>query len=440
MKTPIVDFINKYITSNMARFHMPGHKGVGDIEKYDITEINGADYLHTSAGIIKESEENASALFSSKMTLYSTEGSSTVIKAMCYLAILDSNNDNPKFLATRNAHKSFIDASILLDFDIDWINQIEYKDLSSCNIDYDDLEDKLKSFNYTALYVTSPDYLGNILDLRRISNLAEKYNVKLLVDNAHGAYLKMLDLGYHPMENDVDMSADSAHKTLPCLTGGAYLHIGRCANENVCKNAKKAISLFSSTSPSYLILASLDKCNDYIENGKDDLIQKINKIDLLKSELNDSGYNITSVEPLKITIETKSYGYTGLDFANILRENHIEIEFADQEYVVLMVSGNTNENDLLKLKSVLLNIPKKGQIEKEKFDFVLPQKAFSIRKAAFLESTYVSVDDSNGKICGYGDIICPPAIRVVIPGEVINKESIKIMKHYGIEKISVIKE
>ncbi len=170
MKTPIVDFVKKYIDSDTVRLHMPGHKGLGNIEKYDITEIKGADYLHTSSGIIEESENNASKLFSSKKTLFSTEGSSTVIKAMCYLAILSSGKN--KILAQRNVHKSFIDASILLNFDVDWINNKEFDNLCSYSLDFDDLDEKLKSNEYACVYITSPDYLGNMIDLKRVVSIA----------------------------------------------------------------------------------------------------------------------------------------------------------------------------------------------------------------------------------------------------------------------------
>ena len=436
MKTPIVDFVNEYIKSQTKRLHMPGHKGYGEIEQYDITEIKGADYLHASCGIIEESENTARDLFHSKMTLYSTEGSSTVIKAMCYLAIQETKKH--KILATRNAHKSFIDASILLDFEIDWIKNKEFDNICSCEIDYSDLEEKIKNNEYAAVYITSPDYLGNMLDLKRISSITSKYNTLLLQDNAHGSYLRFLDSGYHPLECNVNICADSAHKTLKCLTGGAYLHIGNNSSNSICQNAKRAISLFSSTSPSYLILQSLDLCNTYLENEKDSLSILIPKIEELKKDLTCNGYVILNSDPLKITIETKEYGYDGNCFTEILRKEKIECEYSDPDYVVLMITDLNGDNTLEYIKNVLLNISKKDKINRRRFVYHLPKKIMNTKQACMNDSYKILVQDANGMVMGYGDIICPPAISIVVPGERIDNEHIEIMKYYGYDYIYVL--
>ena len=417
---------------------MPGHKGKTELEKYDITEIYGADYLHDSNGIIKESENNASKLFNSKLTLYSTEGSSTVIKAMCYLALLETKKK--KILATRNAHKSFLDSSILLDFDIDWINNCVFDNICSCNIDYIDLENKLKNNEYAALYITSPDYLGNMLDIKKISNIAKKYNVMVLQDNAHGSYLRFLDKGLHPLECDVDMCSDSAHKTIKCLTGGAYLHINYKCSKKICENAKRALSIFSSTSPSYLILESLDLCNVQLENERQILSVLIPKLERTKDKLQKYGYEFVTSDPLKITINTKRFGYLGNDFASILRNNDIECEYSDPDYVVLMVTNLNYDEEISYLENVLINIPRKTEISKTFHKYYLPKKIMSTKEASTKDTCFVNIDDSQGRIVGYGNIICPPAISVVVPGEEIGKEHIDIMKYYGYEKICVVNE
>ena len=161
MNTPICDFVKKYLSDNMIRLHMPGHKGQTFLgsEPFDITEVSGADSLFEASGIIKESEENASLIFNTSATLFSTEGSSLSIRAMLCLAVKYalSNNQKPKILAGRNAHKTFISAAALLDFSLSFIPEMEGTSYLSCSIDYTALEETIKKEHPTALYVTSPD-------------------------------------------------------------------------------------------------------------------------------------------------------------------------------------------------------------------------------------------------------------------------------------------
>ena len=270
MKTPIFDFVNKYADSDSLRLHMPGHKGkaVLGVEGLDITEITGADVLYNAKGIIKESEENAASLFGTKRTLYSAEGSSLAIRAMVYLIKMQafSLGNKPLLLAARNAHKAFVTALGLLDVQVEWMLPDDAQSLISCNITAEYLDSRLSDMKEkpSAVYVTSPDYLGNILNIAELSQVCKKHGVLLAVDNAHGAYLKFLPDDIHPITLGADICCDSAHKTLPVLTGGAYLHISENAPKLFCQRAEAALSIFASTSPSYLILASLDRANSYL--------------------------------------------------------------------------------------------------------------------------------------------------------------------------------
>ena len=267
MNTPIVDFAKKYAASNALRLHMPGHKGVGTVEALDLTEIDGADVLYHASGIIRQSEDNAARIFGTKRTVYSAEGSSLSIRAMLYLTKLyaASVGKSARILAARNAHKTFVTAAALLQLDVQWIFPERPEDIVSCSISAEYLENILAQELPTAVYLTSPDYLGNIADVGGISAVCRKYGVLLLVDNAHGAYLRFL--GRHPTELGADVCCDSAHKTLPVLTGGAYLHISEKAPKIFFEQAEAAMSIFASTSPSYLILQSLDAANRYLSDG-----------------------------------------------------------------------------------------------------------------------------------------------------------------------------
>ena len=271
MHTPICDFVSRYCEEKALRLHMPGHKGNGvlGVEPYDITEISGADSLYEASGIIHESERNAAELFGTAATFYSAEGSSLCIRAMLLLALLDAKQKGrgQKIVAGRNAHKTFVTVAGLLDLDVTWLAPAKGESYLACSVDMEQLEKYLVEESPAAVYLTNPDYLGNLIDIREISHLCRKYDVLLLVDNAHGAYLKFLPESKHPIDRGADLCCDSAHKTLPVLTGGAYLHVAKNTSDMFVKRAKDAMALFGSTSPSYLIMQSLDQANKYISEG-----------------------------------------------------------------------------------------------------------------------------------------------------------------------------
>ena len=441
MKTPICDFVNKYVDDKAVRLHMPGHKGHD--YPHDITEIEGADALYVSDGIIKESEENASLLFGSGKTLYSCEGSSLCIKTMLHLAKVYGQTQNRNYvIAGRNAHTAFISASILVDFNIKWIYPKNDTSYISCFVDAKDLDKMLNESDSLpfAAYITSPDYLGNTVDIKEIAKVCKKYGVILIVDNAHGAYLKFTEQSTHPLDLGADMCCDSAHKTLNVLTGGAYLHISKNAPKFFSEHAKNVMCIYGSTSPSYLILQSLDRCNKYLsEDYKTNLLSVISKIKDIKKTLTECGYNFIGNEDAKITIDTKNYGYSGYDFAKILIDNKIIPEFYDEDFLVLMVSSETSVEELHYLLKTLMKIPKKVSIEKTHFVYDFPNQLMSTRQAYFQEKVLVSVDNSLNCIYAGTTVSCPPAISIAVCGEKINQGIIDLFKYYGIEKVYITK-
>ncbi len=240
--------------------HMPGHKGTALLgpEPLDLTEIEGADVLYHAEGIIRESEANAAALFGTKRRSIPAEGSSLCIRAMLYLALLHARANHKTVIAAGRNAQGLHDGAALLDLDIRWIYGTE----SVISRHHPaQLEDVIVSENPAAVYITSPDYLGNIADIKSLSTVCKKHGVLLLVDNAHGAYLPFLPEPMHPMQLGADICCDSAHKTLPVLTGGAY-PASRTARRTCCAACGKTPwRSFASTSPSYLILQSLDAMN-----------------------------------------------------------------------------------------------------------------------------------------------------------------------------------
>lgn len=442
MKTPIVNFLKSYQEKSPVRMHMPGHKGAGILgfEGMDLTEIYGADELFAAEGIIKESEQNASSLFGCP-TYYSTQGSTLCIQTMCTILCQDakSKGKKPKILAGRNAHRSFIHAAALLDFEIEWL--YGNSDYLSCKIHAEDLEKAIIESHPTAVYLTNPDYLGNLLDIQSLASVCKKHNVLLAIDNAHGAYLRFLEPSLHPIDLGADLCCDSAHKTLPVLTGGAYLHLSDSLNQVWKNDVKHFMEYFSSTSPSYLIMASLDAANEVLDTTfRNSLSECIQRVDGLKNTLVQYGYTILSGEPMKITISTKEFGYTGNEIANLLMECDIYPEFYDSDYIVLMPSPYNTKDDLKRLETCLCGIERKPILVNKPPKLEQSKKAMNVRQALFSSSITLDVSKSLGQVCSSVTVSCPPAILPVIPGEVISESSIEVMKYYGIETVRVVKE
>lgn len=446
MKTPISDFINKYSSSDTIRLHMPGHKGasVTGVENMDITEIYGADELFHAHGIIRESEKNASKIFGAD-TFYSVEGSSLSIRAMVLLATKYAidNGKTPCILAGRNAHKSFLSALSLCDTKVEWIYPENGFNYLSCSVTDSLLDKKLTEFNgkITAVYLTSPDYLGNVLDIGALSKVCARHGVLLLVDNAHGSYLKFLEKSLHPIDLGADITADSAHKTLSALTGAGYLHISKNAPEFLKENAKECMELFASTSPSYLILQSLDLLNAQLDGGyKKRLAKAIYKVKNLKEKLISRGFSIVDGEPLKLTLDCAKIGYTGEQIAKILRKNNIESEFSDQKYLVLMFSVENKDAHYLALESALDNIKiRKPLLEKEEINLKISRK-MSIRQTLLSNTETIWVDKAKGRIVASFSLVCPPAVAIAVPGEIIDDAVMEVLRDNGISTIKVVKE
>ena len=444
MSTPICDFVRRYTQSEPVRFHMPGHKGVPVLgfEPYDITEIEGADELFTASGIIAESEAQAGALFGAH-TIYSTGGSTLCIQTMLHLAVryAVSKGKAPCILAGRNAHKAFINAAALLDIDICWLYPENNDSYISCPITAQQVKSSLQNGGKkpVAVYLTSPDYLGNMLDIQAIAEVCHQAGVLLLVDNAHGAYLKFLPQSRHPIDWGADLCCDSAHKTLPVITGGAYLHISYDAPSTLAQQAKASMSLFGSSSPSYLILQSLDAANDRMTAFRAALVRFLPEKETLVQRLAGHGYALTGDEPLKITLCPKPFGFTGMRIAGILEENGIYPEFYDPDHVVLMLSPENSAGSLRHLEKTLCSLERREAITELPPCVTRPDIVLKPHQALFSESETLPIGDCLGRISAAAAISCPPAIPLAVCGERIDQHVVDCLRYYGVASCAVIK-
>ena len=474
MNTPIYDFVQQYAASSTIRFHMPGHKGqpLLGCEPWDITEVKGADALYEADGIIAQSEANATALFGSQRTLYSTEGSSQCIRAMLYLAVSHwqeqrrhaagieinetvirssaTSNLRPTIVAARNVHKAFVYAAALLDLNVVWLWPEKTDSLCGCPISAEQLEHTLSSLETppAAVYLTSPDYLGGLADIPTLAEICHRHGTLLLIDNAHGAYLRFLQPSQHPLDLGADLCCDSAHKTLPVLTGGAYLHIAKHAPSHLADHGKMALALFGSTSPSYLILASLDHCNCLLaDDYPAHLAEMIARLDTFKCALKDTFWDVVPSDPLRLTLRALP-GATGIALAQHLRDHQIECEYADENFLVLMLTPANTEKELEALWAALGKIPFPATDitptcnARSTNDSILPQakgrQILSIQQALFAPHEVISVEKSLGRICGTPTVSCPPAIPIAISGEEITPEAIRLFHHYRVTEVDVV--
>ncbi len=445
METPICDFVAAYQKQKAMRLHMPGHKGVSLLgcEALDITEIVGANSLYDAEGIICESEQNAGALFGCR-TFYSTEGSSHAIRAMLSLVCqyAQERGKRPLIWAGRNAHSTFLSATALLDLPVEWLYSSDSTYLS-CRITADALEEKLKTASAlpVAIYLTAPDYLGNQLDIASLAEVCHLYGVLLLVDNAHGAYLKFLPVTAHPIDLGADLCCDSAHKTLPVLTGGAYLHVSQARTAFSDADVKEALRLFGSTSPSYLILQSLDLANRYLaEDYRAELAEFLPLVETMKNVLIDHGHTLVGNEPLKLTVATKRYGYTGKEMAVLLAERNMIAEFFDPDHLVLMLTPSLTAQDIQALTAALIAIPRKDSIDEPMPSFTLPQVRMTLREAMRAPFETLPVEECLGRTLARASVSCPPAVPILVSGEVIDESAIQCFRYYGIDTCKVVKE
>jgi len=441
MNTPICDFVRRYAERDPLRLHVPGHKGAEylGMERLDITEIDGADSLYEASGIIARSEENASRLFDCP-TFYSTEGSSHCIRAMLYLAGMEARKAGrkPVIAAARNVHKSFLSAVALLDYDVVWLYPQESDSYLSCKVTAQALEEVLSKEPITAVYVTSPDYLGGLSDISALAETAHRHGCLLLVDNAHGAYLHFLSQSLHPIGLGADLCCDSAHKTLPVLTGGAYLHTAK--GSALAQHAKNALVLFGSTSPSYLTLQSLDMANALLAGDHARQIGAFaSKVTELKEQMTAHGYRLHGDEPLKLTLSTKPYGYTGREFTQLMLEYNAHCEFADPDFVVMMLTPELGVQGLKRLEDILLAVPKKDALLEKPPVFCKAEKAMSIREAVLAPCERIPVAQSAGRVLALSSVGCPPAVPILVCGEKIDKHAIRCFTYYGMDTCMVVK-
>ncbi len=441
MNTPVYDFLTEYAQCDPVRLHMPGHKGrfgapmLQKAAALDITEITGADSLFEASGILAESEKNAASLYGTAYTFYSCGGSTLCIQTMLLLM----KQQGRTVLAARNVHRAFLNACVLLDLPVQWLYPRKSDGILSGTYDLADFEAALQAQNRPAcVYVTSPDYLGRMADIAGLAELCRRYHAKLLVDNAHGAHLAFLPWQCHPVQLGADYCCDSAHKMLSGLTGTAYLHV-RSDIDAAPERIRDAMAMFGSTSPSYLMLASLDWCNRELASPlfRKQLEEVLSRIQQLKCRFSPR-YCFIDGDPMHLSVDALTGGIDGRELAAYLEQNGVFVEYADAYHVVLLCSAANTDGDFDILEELLERFAPTRSGAAEKYELPRPETVCGIREAALAPQEIVPVEESIGRICAAVKVPCPPAVPIVLSGERIDEACIRVCRAYGITEISVV--
>lgn len=444
--TPLSDALARHIAKSAASFHTPGHKGQAgllrglDTLTADLTELPDTGSLYDGDDAIEEAERLAADAFGARLTLFSAGGCTLCLQTMLYLGA----GPGSTVVMARNAHVRAVDACALLDIKPRWAwpapgGQITPAAIAAA------LE---AAHDVRAVYVTSPDYYGRLADIPAIAALCRQAGVPLLVDNAHGSHLGAFDR--HPLTLGAAMTADSAHKTLPVLTGGAMLHIGDAVPAVDRTAAKAAMGLFGSTSPSFPVLASLDRAADWWRRaGRQAFGHTAAQAAHLAALARDLKLDVIrgdDTDPARLTLDTAAAGISGIDAAAYFREQGCEPEFADERAVVFILTPFNTPADLSRLEQAVRVLPaalRRGFFWGRRAPAAAPEAAdppvVDCTPAAAIRAPAVTVplDEAVGRTAARTVCPCPPGIPLVVAGETIDNTVAAALARAGRQEVVV---
>ena len=448
-KAPLLEALIRYNKENNLILSMPGNKsgkafrrdnlGIEFQEKLgnlDITEVSYLDNLHSPEGVIKESEELLAKTYKVKKAFFLVNGST----AGNISAIFSAFNEGDEVLVERNCHKSIYNGLILRKLKVTYIDPvIDEENGIFLPIREAEIEEALKkSKNPKGIIITSPNYYGikyNIEDY--LIKLKEK-GLKLIIDSAHGAHFGMAKELPKSLSEIGDYIVVSAHKTLPALTQGSYLLVN-----DKDFSGDFYIKAFMSTSPSYLIMASLDYARYYLDNfAMEDYKRLIEMAKIYKDKINNlkklkvlceynlkKGYTIDESRYLLILEK----GYSGEKLLEYFKNKNIQAEMSFERGIVLILSPMNTEDDLKLIYEAIkeLNIETLKTEDKSGIYFkIKPKKVMEPYEVFKQKGKYLNIEEAENKIAKEDIIPYPPGIPLVCKGEMITKEIIEVIKGY----------
>lgn len=432
-KRHIKNCIESYAESKPIRLHMPGHKGecvknLTDVFGCDITELSFSDNLAEPQGVIKKAQDDISLYCGAKNTFLLTGGSTLGILAMCYAA----KRYGKKLIIERTAHKSVFNCLKLFD-----ITPLFF-DFKNCDFSRCEYFETANNDVIGAL-ITSPNYFGECLDLDKISSVLKQNEKLLFIDGAHGGHLRKLN-GEKYAGKYADAWVDGTHKTMHALTQGALLHLN---NSELYEYVKEGLDIFSTSSPSYPIMSSVESAVKTLFEYTDKQIDNYkNNLQIVFSAVNKRGFIAkTFDDPLKLTVFTNDE--SGIKIGKYLEKHGVYCELIGENLILFMFSLEFDEKTAQKLASVILSVPEyKIDVAVEKI--VKPTVSCDYLTAVKSECEWVSLKDANGRVCAKNAGLFPPCSPLIIAGEIFDNdviEALSVQNTFGVEngKVKVIK-
>jgi arginine decarboxylase len=452
-ETPLFTALKKHAEKNPIQFHIPGHKrGKGMDPEFrefigenalsiDLINIEPLDDLHHPKRIIKQSQELAAQAFGADYTFFSVQGTSGAIIAM----IMSVCGPGDKILVPRNVHKSIMSAIVFSGAIPIFIHpEVDSYFGISHGITPDSIERALVLHPDTkAVLVINPTYYGISGDLRKIVNIAHSRNIPVLVDEAHGAHIHFhRGLPLSAMEAGADLAATSVHKLGGSLTQSSILNLrGKLVSP---KRVQSVLSMLTTTSTSYLLLASLDVARKSLATEGQALLEEtIRKAEVTRSKINEidhlycMGREIlessaaVSMDPTKLLISVKELGITGYQVEKWLRNRfNIEVELSDLYNILCIITPGDSAEDLLILVQALTELSQEyknkahNNIDSSVLLPEIPSLALTPRDAFYAETEVVAFEQSTGRIIAEFVMVYPPGIPIFIPGEIITHDNL----------------
>lgn len=484
--------LKSYGKSNIYPFHMPGHKRrrVDDVDPYqiDITEIEGFDNLHSASGIIKEAEKRAAELYGAKRSFYLVNGSTCGLLA----AICAAVGRRQRVLIARNCHKAVYHALSLWELSADYLypeitesgiaGQITAKQVRKAlsggmhttageAVTGSGQQAEGQACPYAAVVITSPTYDGVVSDIEAIAKIVHSYRIPLIVDEAHGAHFGLSP--YFPasaVEKGADIVIQSLHKTLPSYTQTALLHLGSSLVPE--RSVEKYLDIFETSSPSYILMAGMEKCIRLLRREKTSLFaeywEKLSRFYARTEALTclrvvkpsdftrEEAY---AFDPSKILIFTNGTKMTGKElYDRLLADYGLQMEMASKDYVLAMTSIMDTQEGFERLAEALMEIDEElGMCEgNEKIPgnnradrnfsnglnliYKRQEQVYRISEAEAIASEEVSVSEAAGRVSADYIYLYPPGIPLLAPGERITEENVRDIiscRDSGLEVIGV---
>ena len=477
----LLERLTEYAGSDAYPFHMPGHKrreipdgipgGFPDPYGIDITEIDGFDNLHHAEGILKDAMDEAAAIYGADRSWYLVNGSTCGILS----AVFATTENGGKILTARNCHKAVYHAICLNRLEAEYLYPEEItefginggiraedvrkaleKDAMRCAGNSGDVRGK--NTKIQAVLITSPTYEGVVSDIRAIADAAHEYGIPLIVDEAHGAHLEYADQCHSfpksALEYGADIVIQSLHKTLPCFTQTAILHVkGKFVDQD---RVSRYLSMFQTSSPSYLFMAGMERCIRYMDgDGRNGMVryeerlehfmermEGLQVLEVLDREICGKYRTVAGWDPSKIVVSTmRAEDFHGEELAETLRRKyHLEMEMTAPEYVIAMTSLMDTEEGFERLGTALLEIDgalrhcveseqqkekgeSKGKKRCETPEATESKVSHPVRRTLICEAMdadteRTALQDTVGKVSAEFVYLYPPGIPIITPGEV----------------------